>query len=81
MEGITVTQECDGRVSFCSPPLMELIREIRTARVGDVVAVLAKNNDDESKEVIPLWLGRAHEEYLGTEVAGNTTRYIARRVR
>lgn len=81
MEGITITRECDGRVSFCSPPLMEMIRAMQTAKVGDVVAVLARNTDEESKAVIPLWLGKAHEEFLGVETSSTCTRFIARKLR
>jgi TusA-related sulfurtransferase len=47
----------DARGSFCPGPLMELIRGIREARVGDVVAVLS--NDRGSRTDIPMWVRKA----------------------
>jgi TusA-related sulfurtransferase len=57
---------------------MELICSMRRARVGDVLAVIA--NDAESKVVIPCWVARAREELLGTEISGDATRFIVRKV-
>jgi TusA-related sulfurtransferase len=53
--GTTVT--LDARGSFCPGPLMELIRGIRDAQVGDVIAVLS--NDSGSKTDIPKWVEKA----------------------
>ena len=52
-----VTRTIDARGSFCPGPLMELIRGIREAEVGDVIAVLS--SDAGSKTDIPLWLDKA----------------------
>ncbi len=79
MEGISITRECADQRSFCWPPLMELIRSLRLAQTGDVLAILA--NDEESKEVIPLWVDKAGEELLGIETLGDVTRFVVRKVR
>jgi TusA-related sulfurtransferase len=47
----------DARGSFCPGPLMELIRGIRDAGVGDEIAVLS--NDSGSRIDIPKWVEKA----------------------
>jgi tRNA 2-thiouridine synthesizing protein A len=78
MEGITITKECVDQQSFCWPPLMELIRSLKLAQTGDVLAIVAK--DEESKEVLPLWVALAKEELVSIEEVGNATRFIVRKV-
>jgi TusA-related sulfurtransferase len=53
----TITRTIDARGSFCPGPLMELIRGIREAQVGDVLAVLS--SDKGSKIDIPKWIEKA----------------------
>ena len=57
MEGLTITKEVDARGSFCPGPLMELIRNIKMAQVGDIIAVLS--SDEGSKKDIPAWVTKA----------------------
>ena len=59
----TVTRTIDARGSFCPGPLMELIRTIREAQVGDVVAVLSA--DSGSKTDIPRWVEKAGHRMVG----------------
>jgi tRNA 2-thiouridine synthesizing protein A len=47
----------DARGSFCPGPLMELIRGIREAQVGDTLVVLSSDNG--SRTDIPLWVDKA----------------------
>ncbi len=77
MNDITITRESDARGSFCPGPLMELIRIVRDAKVGDVLAVIS--SDDGSKKDIPLWLAKAKHELLGTESVEGATRFICRK--
>lgn len=77
MEGIAVTRQCGDQYSFCWPPLMELMRDLRLAAAGDVLSIVAE--DRESKEVIPVWIARAREELLVAEPVGNATRFIVRK--
>ena len=79
MEGITITKDVDARGSFCPGPLMELIRFVRSAQVGDVVAVIS--SDEGSKKDIPAWIAKAKQEYLGSEpAAGGGTRFFCRKL-
>jgi tRNA 2-thiouridine synthesizing protein A len=77
MNNITITRESDARGSFCPGPLMELIRIVRDAKVGDVLAVIS--SDEGSKTDIPLWLTKAKHDFLGTEPVGEATRFICRK--
>lgn len=79
MEGLTLTKEIDARGSFCPGPLMELIRSVKVANLGDVIAVLS--SDEGSKKDIPAWVAKAHQEYLGSEPAEGATRFIVRKIR
>jgi len=64
-----VTRIVDARGSFCPGPLMELIRAIREAQVGDVLAVLS--SDRGSKVDIPKWVEKAGHRLVGiTSVDG-----------
>ncbi len=79
MDTITITKEIDARGSFCPGPLMELIRSIRMAQIGDVIAVLS--GDEGSKKDIPAWVQKAKQEYLGSEAVTGATRFIVRKVK
>lgn len=73
-----VTKEIDARGSFCPGPLMELIRNVKTAQVGDVLAVLS--GDPGSVKDIPAWVDKAKHEFLGLEdVEGNVKRFVIRK--
>lgn len=52
-----ITRTIDARGSFCPGPLMELIRAIREAGVGDVLAVYS--SDTGSRTDIPKWIEKA----------------------
>jgi tRNA 2-thiouridine synthesizing protein A len=53
----------DARGSFCPGPLMELIRGMREAEVGDVIAILS--SDKGSKSDIPKWVEKAGHNLVG----------------
>ncbi|MEO5918310.1 MAG: sulfurtransferase TusA family protein [Candidatus Limnocylindrales bacterium] len=68
MEGTataTATRTIDARGSFCPGPLMELIRGIREAQVGDILAVLS--SDKGSKLDIPKWIEKAGHRLISVE--------------
>ena len=69
-----VTKEIDARGSFCPGPLMELIRNVKTAKIGDVLAVLS--SDKGSITDIPAWATKAKHEFVGTEDAGGEVKRI-----
>ena len=59
----TITRTIDARGSYCPGPLMELIRAIREAQIGDVLAVLS--SDRGSKVDIPKWVEKAGHRLIG----------------
>ncbi len=79
MEVIRITKEIDARGSFCPGPLMELIRNIRMAHVGEVLAVIS--GDEGSKKDIPAWVQKAGQEYIGSEPTEGGTRFIVRKIK
>jgi tRNA 2-thiouridine synthesizing protein A len=75
---LPLTKEIDARGSFCPGPLMELIRQLRNAQIGDTIAVLS--SDPGSITDIPAWAAKAKQEFIGTEDAdGNVKRLIVRK--
>jgi TusA-related sulfurtransferase len=58
---------------------MELIRNIKMAQVGDVIAVVS--SDEGSKKDIPAWAAKARHEFVGMEPADGATRFIVRKAR
>ena len=58
-----ITRLIDARGSYCPGPLMELIRGIREAQVGDVLALYS--SDRGSKVDIPLWVEKAGHRLVG----------------
>ena len=61
----TITRTVDARGSYCPGPLMELIRTIREAAIGDVIAVYS--SDKGSKADIPKWIEKAGHRLVALE--------------
>ncbi len=77
MPAINITKESDARGSFCPGPQMELIRLVRAAKVGDVLAVLSR--DEGSRKDIPAWIAKAKHELVGMDPFEDATRFICRK--
>ncbi len=60
-----ISQTVDARGSFCPGPLMELIRAIKEAEVGETIAVLSA--DKGSKIDIPKWIQKAGHTLVAVE--------------
>jgi TusA-related sulfurtransferase len=69
-----VSKEIDARGSFCPGPLMELIRNVKLANVGDTLSVLS--SDKGSITDIPAWAAKAKHEYVGIEDASDGVKRI-----
>ena len=66
---VTPTRVIDARGSFCPGPLMELIRAIREAPIGEVICV--RSSDRGSRVDIPKWVEKAGHRLVGiNEVDG-----------
>jgi len=75
----TVTRTIDARGSFCPGPLMELIRGIREAQVGDVLAVYS--SDTGSRIDIPKWVEKAGHRLIAVESRDGYDEIIVEKVR
>jgi TusA-related sulfurtransferase len=58
---------------------MELIRQVRVAQVGDVIAVIS--GDAGSKADIPAWIAKDGQEYVGSEPLDGAVRFVCRKIK
>lgn len=72
------TVEVDARGAYCPGPMMELIRAIRSAKVGEVIAVLS--TDSGSRRDIPRWCEKAGHEFIGVDRIGDYDRIVVKKV-
>ena len=75
----TPTVVIDARGSFCPGPLMELIRGIREADVGDVLAVYS--TDRGSRTDIPKWVEKAGHRLVGVFTRDGYDEIVVEKVR
>lgn len=78
-QAIAITRTVDARGSFCPGPLMELIRAIREAQVGDILAVLS--TDKGSKVDIPKWVDKAGHRLVSLETRDGYDEIIVEKLR
>jgi len=76
---VTITRTVDARGSYCPGPLMELIRAIREAAVGDVLAVLS--SDKGSRIDIPKWVEKAGHRLVALETRDGYDEIIVAKIR
>jgi len=74
-----IDRTIDARGSYCPGPLMELIRGIREAEVGDVLAVYS--SDSGSKTDIPKWVEKAGHRLIGVEARDGYDAIIVEKAR
>ncbi len=75
---VTITREIDARGSHCPGPLMELIRGLKSAQEGEVIAVIS--TDPGSKTDIPIWVQKAGNELVAVQDLGEgAAKFIVRK--
>ena len=74
-----ITTTIDARGSFCPGPLMELIRAIREAQVGDVIAV--RSSDKGSKVDIPKWIEKAGHRLITVDALDGYDEIVVEKAR
>jgi tRNA 2-thiouridine synthesizing protein A len=73
-----ITATVDAKGQSCPGPLVSLARALKTAKVGDLLELLA--TDPGSKSDVPSWAEISGNELLeSTETAG-VFRYVVRKV-
>ncbi len=68
----------DARGSDCHMPLMEAIGAVRSAQLGQVVAILA--DDSMARTEIPLWAEKSGNALLGVERRDDCDAFLIRRL-
>ncbi|MGE5675088.1 MAG: sulfurtransferase TusA family protein [Mycobacterium leprae] len=69
----------DARGSFCPGPMMELIRAVKAAPVGQTLAVLSA--DPGSKRDIPLWVQKAGQEFVGVTAHDGYDEIVVKKIK
>lgn len=64
-----VSKSIDARGAFCPGPLMELIKAVKVAAVGEVIEVLS--SEMQSVKDIPEWAGKMGHEVVYSEKEGD----------
>jgi tRNA 2-thiouridine synthesizing protein A len=79
MSEVDVKKSIDARGSFCPGPLMELIKAVKHAQVGDVIEVLS--SDTGSAKDIPEWVKKMGHELVYCQEAGDHWKIAVRKAR
>ncbi|MEM2325278.1 MAG: sulfurtransferase TusA family protein [Archaeoglobaceae archaeon] len=69
----------DARGSYCPGPLMELIKAIKKAPVGEILEVLS--SDASSAKDIPEWVKKAGHELIEVRNEGDYWRIVVKKVK
>jgi tRNA 2-thiouridine synthesizing protein A len=69
----------DARGSYCPGPLMELVRNIKEGKVGDVFEVWS--SDSGSQRDIPKWTEKAHQELVNVYHENGYDRIIVKKLK
>ncbi len=71
------TKVIDARGSFCPGPMMELVRAIKSANVGDVIELIS--NDKGSEKEIPSWISRTSHKLLEIQQKGDEWHFFVQK--
>ncbi|MDK2795271.1 MAG: hypothetical protein PWQ58_470 [Archaeoglobaceae archaeon] len=69
----------DARGSYCPGPLMELMKAIKKAPVGEIIEVLS--SDASSAKDIPEWVKKAGHELVEVKEEKGYWRIVVRKVK
>ena len=70
--------EIDARGSFCPGPMMELIKAIRQAEVGELLSLLS--SDEGTRNDVPAWLKKAQHELVEVINLEDHDKYIVKKL-
>jgi tRNA 2-thiouridine synthesizing protein A len=69
----------DARGSFCPGPLMELIRAIKEAQVGETLELLS--SDKGTAQDVPEWVAKVGHEMVGSEEKDGVWHLLVRKAK
>jgi len=70
--------EVDALGSFCPGPMMQLIKAIRQAEVGEYLALLS--SDEGTRNDVPAWLNKAQHELVEIINLDGYDKYIVKKL-
>lgn len=76
---MTDTTVIDARNTFCPGPLMELIRYMKQASVGDKLELLSTDNGTATD--VPEWINKCGHEMIGSEKVGEVWHITVRKAK
>ncbi|MBF0563921.1 MAG: sulfurtransferase TusA family protein [Nitrospirae bacterium] len=79
MENVSIDQSIDARGSACPGPLMELIRAVKSSKVGTVIEVLSSERG--SINDVPSWLDKVGQMLIGIEEVTSHWRIVVKKVK
>ncbi len=74
---LEISKKIDARGSQCPGPLMELVRAVKKAEVGEIIEVLS--NDPGSVKDIPEWIQRSGHELIEIKDYGDYKGFIVKK--
>jgi TusA-related sulfurtransferase len=78
MSDYDIAIEIDARGSFCPGPMMELIKAIRQAEVGEFLSLLS--SDEGTRNDVPAWVEKAKHELVEIIDENGYDRYIVKKL-
>ena len=78
MTDYDIAIEVDARGSFCPGPMMELIKSIRQAEVGELLSLLSE--DEGTRNDVPAWINKAKHELVEIINEDGYVRYIVKKL-
>ena len=78
MSGYNIAIEVDARGSFCPGPMMELIKAIRQAEVGEFLSLLS--SDEGTRSDVPAWVEKAKHDLVEIIEEEGYDRYIVKKL-
>ena len=78
MTDYDIAIEVDARGSFCPGPMMELIKAIRQAEVGEFIALLS--SEPGTRNDVPAWITKAKHDLVEIIYEDGYDRYIVKKL-
>ncbi|MFW9851999.1 MAG: sulfurtransferase TusA family protein [Candidatus Thorarchaeota archaeon] len=78
MPDYDIAIEIDARGSFCPGPMMELIKAIRQAEVGELLSLLS--SDEGTRSDVPAWINKAQHELIEIINEDGYDKYIVKKL-
>jgi tRNA 2-thiouridine synthesizing protein A len=76
---VKIDQTIDARGAACPGPLMELIKAMKSAEVGEVMEILTSEKG--TSVDAPAWLKKVGQEFISAEDKGGYWSIVAKKIK